>query len=93
MLLPFIISSLFGDGLSSVEEEAGVPQDEGPPTVDAFSPGSPVVLLWVVGVAAVLNMGVWWLALKRGKALKDALLRRKGTQSVLEASKVVGGTT
>lgn len=74
MLLPFIVSSLFGPGLDAVEEAAGEAKHASSGAAEA--PGSPAVLMWVMLVAGLLNMGVWRLAVLRGRAVQDLLRRR-----------------
>ena len=83
MLLPFIVSSLFGSGLEAVEEEeAGT----GAHTSSGGAPGSPVVLLWLMLVAGLINMGFWRLAVLRGRVvqgmLQAAAAKRRGQQQV-----------
>lgn len=71
MLLPFIISSLFGHGLDAVEEAAGDAKHASSGAVGA--PGSPVVLMWVMLVGGIINMGTWRLAVLRGRVVQTLL--------------------
>lgn len=92
MLLPFIVSSLFGSGLDAVEEEAG----KGAHTSSGGAPGSPVVLLWLMLVAGLVNMGFWRLAVLRGRVvqgmLQAAAAKRRGQQADASVLKAAEGT-
>lgn len=83
MLLPFIVSSLFGPGLDQLENDP-LPSEHSGSGIDA--PGSPVVLMWVMGVAAIINMGVWWLARKRGNVLHSRLASASQSKQAQHAS-------
>jgi len=80
MLLPFIVSSLFGSGLDAVEEEAG----KGAHT-SGGAPGSPVVLLWLMLVAGLVNMGFWRLAVLRGRVVQGMLQAAAAKRRVQQA--------
>ena len=64
MLLPFIISTLFG---------GGVDPNTGAVTNNGSAGGGPMVMMWIVCVATCLNMGVYVLLVRRGAELSAAI--------------------
>lgn len=69
MILPFIISSLFGDESGHSGDGGAAPSGAAQRAAeDSYSVG-PSIMLWVVAIGCTLNMAVYWLLVKRGKAL------------------------
>lgn len=69
MILPFVISSLFGDESGHTGDGGATPSGAAQRAAeDSYSVG-PSIMLWVVAIGCTLNMAVYWLLVKRGKAL------------------------
>ena len=65
MLLPFIISTLFGGSVDTTTGAVG--------KSDSGGAGGPIVMMWIVCVATCVNMGVYALLVRRGAALSAAI--------------------
>lgn len=65
MLLPFIISTLFG---GDVNAQTGAATDAA-----ASSGPGPYIMILVVGITTILNMGFYFLLVKQGKALHEKI--------------------
>jgi fucose permease len=64
MLLPFIISTLFGGGVDPATGEVVRAKGDGP---------GPIIVMWIVAVATCLNMITYFALVRRGTALKAAI--------------------
>jgi hypothetical protein len=80
MLLPFIISTLFGDASEATGDE------HAPTEAAARHAVGPSIMLWVVAVACIVNLGVYWALCKRGGQLRDALAAAAAAEQVHDAA-------
>jgi predicted aconitase with swiveling domain len=69
MLLPFIISTLFGGNVDTTTGEVGSSSSGG----DGKSAPGPIVMMWIVCVATCANMAVYLLLVRRGAALSAGI--------------------
>lgn len=68
MILPFIISSLFGDESGHTGDGKAASGAAQRAAEDSYAVG-PSIMLWVVTIGCTINLAVYWLLVKRGKAL------------------------
>jgi hypothetical protein len=76
MLLPFIISTLFGGNVDTTTGEVAASGGGGAGAGSGTA--GPIVMMWIVCVATCLNMGVYFLLVKRGAALSAAIAAAAG---------------
>jgi FHS family Na+ dependent glucose MFS transporter 1 len=80
MLLPFIISTLFGDASEATGDE------HAPTEAAARHAVGPSIMLWVVAVACIVNLGIYWALCKRGGKLRDALAAAAAAEQARDAA-------
>jgi len=80
MLLPFIISTLFGDASEATGDE------HAPTEAAARHAVGPSIMLWVVAVACIVNFGIYWALCKRGGQLRDALAAAAAAEQAQDAA-------